>query len=357
MANIQERKGKAGKVTYKVQVRKKGFPPQTRTFSRKTDARKWATSVEAAMEERRFRNLAEAKRRTVGELVDRYIENVLPKKPRSARSQKQQLLWWKDQLGPMTLADLSADLIVDCRDKLARRIVPSGKRISAASVNRYLAVLSHALSIAVREYRWLPDSPMRDVSKLQEPKGRVRFLSDGERERLLKACREYANPYLYVIVVLAISTGMRKGEIMTLTWDDVDLDKGTIILNDTKNKERRAIPLVGKAQELVSELRSKRSNESDLLFPGNKPERPLEIKKSWDHCLIQAGVENFRFHDLRHTAASYLAMNQATLPEIAGVLGHKTYEMVKRYSHLSEPHTADVVSRMNEKIFGEGEAG
>ena len=273
MATIQEIKGKSGKITYRAQVRKKGFPPQSENFDRKTDARKWAVSIEAAMEERRFRNVAQAKKRTVAELIDRYIENVLPKKPKSASIQKSQLLWWKQQLGMLTLADLTPDLFVDCRDKLAKKEVPSGALMSPATVNRYLAVMSHALNIAVKEYRWLPDSPMRDVSKLPEPKGRVRFLSDDERKRLLDACRDYDNPHLYVIVILAISTGMRKGEIMNLTWDDVDLEKKVIILQDTKNKERRAVPLVGRALELITELRSKRSNETDLLFPGKKPDK------------------------------------------------------------------------------------
>jgi len=154
-------------------------------------------------------------------------------------------------------------------------------------------------------------------------------------------------------VLLALSTGMRRGEILSLTWDDLDPERRTIILQDTKNKERRAVPLVGVAYRLLRDLRKSRSNESDLLFPGSDPERPVDIRKPWETALKRAEIKDFRFHDLRHSAASYLAMSGASLPEIAGVLGHKTYQMVKRYAHLSDQHTVAVVERMNEKIFGD----
>ena len=225
--------------------------------------------------------------------------------------------------------------------------------MSPASVNRYLAALSHVLTVGVREFKWLPDSQMRDVSKLKEPKGRVRFLSDEERARLLESCRESESRHLFIVVVLALSTGMRKSEILNLRWEDVDLDRPAIVLHDTKNQERRAIPLAGKAYNLILGLKGLRSNRSNYLFPSSDPDRPIDIRKSWQTALKRAVIEDFRFHDLRHTTASYLAMNGASLPEIAAVLGHKTYEMVKRYAHLSDQHTAEVLERMNEKIFGD----
>jgi integrase len=351
MAYIQERKGKDGKPNYRVQVRKKGYPIQTATFERKTDAKKWAQSIEVAIDERRYRNVAQAKRHTLGELIDRYIENYLPQKPSSAPLQLQQLNWWKQQIGALTLADLTPDIIAEHRDKLARRIVPSGKKISPSTVNRYLAALSHVLTVGEKELRWLPDSPIRHVSKLKEPQGRVRYLSDEERMRLLEACAVSENQYLKTIVILALSTGMRKNEILPLRWEDVDLDRQVIILKKTKNKERRAVPIVGKAHEMVRELAAKAESHSLLLFPGDNLSKPIAIKRAWYTAVRRAKLEDFRFHDLRHSAASYLAMNGATLPEIAEVLGHKTYDMVKRYAHLSTPHVTSVVERMNEKLF------
>ena len=232
----------------------------------------------------------------------------------------------------------------------------NGKTISHGTVNRYLAALSHVLTVAVKELKWLPESPMRDVSKFKEAKGRVRYLSNEERERLLQSIALSDNPYLHTIVVLALSTGMRKNEIMTLTWSDVDLDRGLIMLEETKNNERRSVPLVGKAHQLVQELAKGLQEPSGLLFPGKDPSKPIEIKKAWYTALRRSGVDDFRFHDLRHTAASYLAMNGASLPEISEVLGHKTYDMVKRYAHLSKPHMASVVERMNAKVFGDDDA-
>ncbi len=353
MAYIQERKDKSGKSHYRVQVRKKGFPLQSATFTRKTDAKNWAQSVEAAIEERRYRNVSQAKRRTVAELIDRYIEDVLPRKPKSIRAQKQQLLWWRSQLGKFTLSDLTVDVIVDYRNKLARRQVQPGKQISPASINRYMAALSHVLTIGVREFKWLPDSPMRDITKLPEPKGRVRFLSDDERTRLLNVCAQSNSQYLLVIVVLAISTGMRKAEILNLKWEDINLERRSIILHETKNEERRAVPLVGRAHKLVSTLQASKPNNSEYLFPSSHADRPIDIRKAWQTSLDRAEITDFKFHDLRHSTASYLAMNGASLPEIASVLGHKTYEMVKRYAHLSDLHTAGVVERMNEKILSD----
>ena len=313
MAYIQRRPGKDGKSRYRVQVRKKGHPPQTMTFTRKTDAKNWAQSIEAAMEEGRYKNVARAKHHTVGELIDRYLTDYLPRKPKSESLQRPQLLWWKQQVGSLTLADFTSDVIAEQRDKLSKRELSNGKTINSGTVNRYLAALSHVLTIAVRELKWLPESPMRDVSKLKEPKGRVRYLSEDERDRLLHECTQSENPYLLTIVVLALSTGMRKNEIMTLTWGDVDLERQLITLEETKNNEWRSVPLVGKAHQLIKTLAKGCKGPCQLLFPGKNPSQPIEIKKAWYTALRRSGIKDFRFHDLRHTAASYLAMNGASL--------------------------------------------
>jgi integrase len=156
------------------------------------------------------------------------------------------------------------------------------------------------------------------------------------------------------VVVLALSTGMRHGEIMGLTWDAVDLNKGRAILHETKNGERRAVAITGHALELLKELGKVRRIDSKLLFPAKEiaPQKPMDLRAPWESALKKAEIQDFKFHDLRHSAASYLAMNGASLAEIAEVLGHKTLQMVKRYAHLSEGHTASVVESMNTKIFG-----
>ena len=210
-----------------------------------------------------------------------------------------------------------------------------------------------AFTIAINEWEWVEEHPMKKISKLPEPRGRVRFLDDKERERLLDACQNIRGAdNLYLLVVLALSTGARHGELINLRWRDVDLTRKVIVLHDTKNKERRVLPLAHHALELIKAHHEARDVATDLLFPApRKPNEPWASRSAWQAAVTKAGLEDFRFHDLRHSAASYLAMNGASLAEIAEVLGHKTLAMVKRYAHLSEAHTAGVVERMNQKIF------
>jgi len=357
MANIQKRTAKDGKASYRALVRIKGFPLQSATFPRVTDAKKWVQSTESAIRENRHFKTSEAKRHTLAEMLDRYARDVLSKTPKKEIDQLHQLNWWKAEIGSYALADVTPSLIAQYRDKLAGGLTHYKTPRTPATVNRYMAALSVAFTTAVKEWGWLDDTPMRKVTKGKEARGRVRFLSDDERVRLLKACKESSNSYLYPVVVLALSTGMRQGEIMGLTWDVVDLNRGRAILHETKNGERRAVAITGHALEQLRELAKVRRIDSNLLFPSKeitpqKPQKGMDLRVPWLAALKIAGIEDFKFHDLRHSAASYLAMNGASLAEIAEVLGHKTLQMVKRYAHLSEGHTARVVASMNDKIFG-----
>ncbi len=357
MANIEKRVSKDGKTSYRVKIRLKGFPSQSATFERLTDAKKWTQQTESAIREGRHFKTTEAKRHTLAELIDRYCRDVLSTKPKNTRDQARQFEWWKSELGGHTLADVTPSLLAQYRDKLAGGITSQGKLRSPATVNRYMAALSVAFTTAVKEWGWMEDNPMRKVTKGKESRGRVRFLSDDERIRLLKACKESSNLYLYPVVVLALSTGMRQGEIMGLTWDVVDLNQGRAILHKTKNDERRAVAITGHALEVLKELNKVRQIGCNLLFPAKetspqKPQNPIDLRTPWETAVKKAELQDFRFHDLRHSAASYLAMNGASLAEIAEVLGQKTLQMVKRYAHLSEGHTASVVASMNDKIFG-----
>lgn len=356
MASIEKRDSQDGNITYRVKIRLKGYPTQTATFERLTDAKRWAQHTEAAIREGRHFKTAEAKRHTLGDMVARYIRDVLPYKSEKTSNhfaQKQQLQWWADELGAHALADITPARIGEKRDILAGETTVRGKQRSPATVNRYMAVLSHAFSVAVNEWGWLDDSPMRKVRKMREPKGRVRFLSDDERERLLAACRtNNQSPYLYPMVVLALSTGARYGELMGLRWEQIEIQRGMIILHETKNNERRALALASHALEIIKSHAKTRRLDSELVFPNRKGDAPAHIRTAFETALKRANIDDFRFHDLRHSAASYLAMNGASLAEIAEVLGHKTLQMVKRYAHLSETHTAKVVESMNRRIFG-----
>ena len=353
MATIEVRPDLEGKCNYRVKIRLKGCPSQSETFERLTDAKRWAQSTEAAIREgRHFKNAA-AKKHTVGELIGKYIDEVLPTKPRNARSQCSQLLWWKQELGHLSLAHLTAAEIGKCRDKLLAREVRGGKHISPATVRRYLAAFSTALSVAVREWEWLDDSPMRKVRKPKEPRGRTRTLSKAEIISLLEACKNSRkNPQLYLIVLLAVSTAMRRGEILYLRRNQIDIEKQRLILNETKNGDRRAVPLAGPALREITERLNQPGNADALLFPGLRPDKPIEIKKGWTTALKKAGIKDFRFHDLRHCASSLLLESGASLGQLAEVLGHRTLQMVKRYAHLSDSHSAKLVANMNAELFG-----
>ena len=352
MPAIEERQNSKGGTTFRVKVRIKGYPVQTATFKRKTDAKKWAQSTESAIHEGRYFTNTQSKKKTFGDMIDRYLEEIMPLKPKSMKTQTQQLEYWKEKLGHITLNDVGSSNINAIKNELSTGKTTRGIR-SRATVNRYLAALSHVYSVAVKEWEWLSDNPTMRVSRLQENRGRTRFLSENEIKRLLAACKKSENKYLYFIVVLALSTGARKTEILTLKWDNVDFERGAIRLDETKNGDQRSLPLEGHAYDLLCELFKNRVIFSDYLFPSLNYDVPLrDIKKSWMKAIKQAKIEDFRFHDLRHTAASYLAMDGASATDIAEILGHKTLQMVRRYSHLSEAHTKKVVASMNTKMFG-----
>ena len=237
MAYIEERKDSKGRKRYRVQIKLKGFPAQNATFERKTDAKEWAKRTESAMKEGRHFKTMESKKHTVGEAIERYKKSVLPTKGSHQPNQKIQLGYWKERIGDYTLADCTPALIAEVRDELLDEVTRLKKKRSPATVNRYLAALSHCFTIAMKEWCWIDDNPLRKVTKPKESRGRVRFLSDDERQKLLNACLESPNTLLYPIVVIALSTGARRGEILSIKWNQVDLNRGTITFFETKNKE------------------------------------------------------------------------------------------------------------------------
>ncbi|MCX7116424.1 MAG: tyrosine-type recombinase/integrase [Legionellales bacterium] len=244
MASIEKRITKDGKIKYLARVRLKGKQPESAIFDRLTDARKWASSIESAIHEGRHFKTAESKKRTVAELIDRYVESVLPHKSESMRAaQTNQLAWWKDKAGYYVLSDFTVQVIDSLRDELAKGSTNRGEKRTTATVNRYLAALSHALSTAVNMWEWIESNPLLKIKRHSESQGRVRYLDDDERTKLLEACQQSSNKQLYAIVVLALSTGMRKGELLNLKRRDVFLKDGFVILDKTKNKERRRVPI------------------------------------------------------------------------------------------------------------------
>ena len=154
----------------------------------------------------------------------------------------------------------------------------------------------------------------------QESKGRVRFLSDDDRKRLLTACKESPHKHIFPIVVLALSTGARRGELLPLTWKQIDFKRSVITLTETKNNETRTLPLRGFAHDTLLNHSKIRLIDCDYVFPNQSGRKPVDLKSAWDAVIETAEIKDFRFHDLRHSAASYLAMNGATLSEISAIL-------------------------------------
>ena len=341
--------------SYRAQVRLQGFPAQTATFARRTDAKEWVEKTKTAIRDGRHFETREAQRRTLGDLVDRRLEAIKIKRPHAYANERVILNWWKDQLGQYALVHIGPDRIAEKRDALRAENIGTEaepQHRSPATVNRYLAALSKAYSEALREWHWVTRNPVRNVTKETEPTGRVRYLSEPERVRLLAACAKSSLPELRTIVMLALTTGMRRSEILWLRWPDVDLARAMAVLHKTKNRERRGVALVPQVVEFLRVHGQVRRLDTDLVFPREGKKIPVAFDKPFIAAVKAAGLEDFRFHDLRHTAASYLAMSGATTAEIAAVLGHKTLAMVKRYAHLSDAHTAAVVNRMNDKFFG-----
>lgn len=345
MASIQKRVGQDRKVTYRVQVRLKGYPPDTASFERLTDAKAWAAKTETDM--KASRHFGISRRHTFSELMDEY-EAYARQHLTKFKDRKTHLDYWRrvfknDGLDTITTARISKERDILSTTETNRRDLATGLPIKrcGTTVKAYLAALSAALSYGVKTLQWLEKNPCANVKKPRANDGRVRFLSDEERERLLKACRESKNKDLYVAVLLALTTGARESEIMGLHWFQVDFTRRIIQLHHTKNGEKRVIPLVGEAASLLQERFKERNPLETRVFPPTaraKKATYLDLRNPWEAALKVAGIEDFHWHDLRHTAASYLAMSGVSLVEIAKVLGHRTLQMVSRYSHLSNEH-------------------
>ena len=358
MAAIEERRGRSsGKLTYRAKVRLRGAPSLSASFERRTDAVRWAEKAQTEIRDGRHFQSSEAKRRTLAELITRYVLQVLNHKPGDKRNRAAQLAWWKAQLGGHKLSEITPAVLAEKRDELLaspvrRQSASAATRTkSSATVKRYLAALSHPFTIAMKEWGWVEDNPFLKISKPGEPRGRTRYLDKKELERLLRGCEASKNRQLHTIVVLAVSTGMRLGEILTLRRKAVALRSGQITLSKTKNGDLRVVPLAGRALRLLRKRLARRGAPADLLFPGRNPQKPIEISVAWVNAVKKAGITDFRFHDLRHCAATLLVDAGATALQIAAVLGNRTLQMVTRYAHVRHALASKVVAKMNGQIF------
>jgi integrase len=228
----------------------------------------------------------EARRRTLAELLARYRSAALPQySSREHAWRTQKLAWWERQLGHARLSDITPPAITTCKSALAETgglasltsLARSGKArpLGPATQVRYLAVLSHVFNFAVRDLGWLETNPVARVRRPREPRGRLRCLSEEERRRLLEACQASEDRRLYPLVVCALGTGARQAELLSLRWRDVDLQRGTAVLQQKKNSERRTLVLAGAVLAIVRQLATVRRIETDKVFAGARAGLPF----------------------------------------------------------------------------------
>jgi integrase len=333
---------------WKALIRITGHPPTSQTFRVKRDATNWARTTEDEIVRGIYIPRNNSEKTTITKALDRYLKEVTPtKKPTTQKLEFNKAKVIRKHLGSYTLASLNAEQITKFRDKR----LSSG--LSTTTVRLELALLSHLYTIAIKEWGMgLQVNPVLNVRKPKQSKGRDRRLEGDEEQKLLDICEAYSNPMLAWIVKLALYTGMRHGEIVNLKHSSVNLDKRTLFLSDTKNGESRTVPLSNKAIEVIREVLNHpiRPIDTDLLFFGEPGRdgirRPYVTSKIWTEARKKAGIEGLRFHDLRHEATSRFVEAGLSDLEVSSITGHKSMQMLKRYTHLRTENLSDKIANI-----------
>jgi integrase len=334
---------------WKALIRRTGWPPISKTFRTKRDAEDWARTSEDEMVRGLYVRRASAEKLTVSKALDRYLKEVTPtKKPSTQQGEVNKAKLLIERLGDYALAAVTPDLVADYRDSR----LAEGKANN--TVRLELALLGHMYTVAIREWRLgLVYNPVTNIRKPSPGNGRNRRLTKQEESRLLEAVDQHSNPMLGWIVRIALYTGMRKGEIVSLRHGQVDLQKRLVMLTDTKNGSARNVPLTRPAVSVFKEVLSHGAHfvDTDLLFPGEPGKdglrKPYEFTPMWSRIVRSMGIENLRFHDLRHEAVSRLVEVGLGDQEVAAISGHKSMQMLKRYTHL---RAEDLVKRLDALI-------
>lgn len=354
MASIKKRKTSKG-ISYQAQIRNNdGHPPQSKNFPTMQEAKDWVRDEEARRRQETYFPEQGKKKHTLTELIDLYIEEILPSKPKNSKDTKRHLAWWKGEIGKYALNLISYDLIDKCRKDLIQGNTTKGTQRNPATVNRYMAALSVVFTYGFKQRGWLKENPLLRFSKLRESRGRDRIPTPEECDRLFAACKQSRNKHLYNIVILALTTGARLGEILGLTWDCVDLQHNCLHLKETKNSRPRSIPLTDSMAQFFQQLQFTRLTHQQFVFPGRKPFQKTSIRKAWEGACKRAGITNLHFHDSRHffsTAAAQVAMNTT---QLAVATGHKSMQMLLRYTHQDANHTRTLTESVHDKLFKTG---
>jgi len=333
---IYERLAEDGRLMgYQVKIRKQGFPSITRQFDRLADAERFALDTLQGMTARTWTDRREAERTTLADALDRYKREVTVHKKTAYGEGCLIERLKKTRLAEYSLATIQGADIAQYRDER------TAEGAAANTVRIELALLSHLYTVAASDWGMPLVNPVRQARKPKLPRGRDRRLStekkvvviDGkkqrlsEEQRLLMACQESKSLYLEAIVRLALETGMRRGEILGLSWGHVNMSKGTVHLPDTKNGDSRTVPLSPAAQDVLRGLT--RSIDGRVFPVGDSG-----FVHTFQRATERAGLKDLHFHDLRHEATSRFFEKGLDLMEVASITGHKSLSMLKRYTHL-----------------------
>ncbi|TDF77717.1 site-specific integrase [Pseudomonas sp. H9] len=315
---------------YKAIIRDGDRVIATKTCKLKTDATTWAKSL--LRDEERLEALGNPHARvTLATLADDFLNDW--------KGRDHALVGRINALvalhGKKRLVDISEAIIRDDLDAYA----PGH---CAATINRRKACWSALLQYAVKK-GFIKDNPARRTPTRTEDNERVRWLEDDERKRLLVACDACASPLLKPLVILAMATGARLGELLGLRWEQIDFSRRTAVIARTKNGDPRTLVFPAPAIAVLMTIRK----PSGLVFDHN-----WGFRWHWGLALKAAKLDGLHFHDLRHDAASQLVMAGASMKEVAEILGHKTLESTNRYAHLSTDHKKAVADRVMGEVFG-----
>jgi integrase len=318
---------------WKAQIRRAGFPSLSKSFLSKSDAEKWARDNERSIDRGELPlNHNELKATTLRDLLTRYLEQITPTK-RGSNSEAYRLqTMLAHPIAALSLKNLSPAAVASYRDDRLQKV-------SSGSVRRELAILSHCLEIAKREWGVaLKANPCAEVSKPSNGKARTRRLEAGEFETLDEALRQCVNPLVRHVFLFALATGMRRGELIALRWENVDQEQRTAHLPLTKNGDARTVPLSPAALEVLSQLPQAQKGE---VFPitGNA------VRLAWQRVKARVGIQDLRFHDLRRENISRLFELGLSVPEVAVCSGHKDTRMLAVYTKLKPQSISEKLSR------------
>ncbi len=344
---IYERKGKHGDVTYYIRYQfqgtdiKESVGRKSRGFTR--------VMVNEALKSRLgdiakgYFSLEKARKPVPFSMLLKQYEEYARTNWRDYNKQKYFLEALGKHFGDTPLSQITSWHIEKWKSDLRKTLKPN-------SVNRHMTIIKHMFKKGI-EWGLVKTNPTIGIKRFPEPESKTRYLDEDELERLLLACKEQKRqPWLLPLVTLGVHTGMRRGELLGLRWDNVNLDRGLITLQQSKTLKIKAIPINESAREALIWLDKHRYGDHVFMYHWQKPIGKANVQKSIDRVCSKAGIDDFTFHGTRHTFGSHLVMAGVDLATVSKLMGHTKINMTMRYAHLAPKHEAEAVAKLNARL-------